>query len=73
VGSNANLVSYSGTTSNGKQTIMGSRTTKVLDGSNNYVDGAVDSVLILESSDKAMVLPHVEQTLTQQLRVLTQA
>lgn len=53
-GSTTNLVSYSGA-SNGKQTIMGSRTTKVLESSNNYVD----SVLVLESPDKAMVLLHI--------------
>lgn len=50
---------YSGTVDNGKQTIIGSRTTKVVDGTGNYVDGAVNGVLILESPNKAMVLPKV--------------
>lgn len=50
---------YSGTVDNGKQTIMGSRTTKVVDGSGNYVDGPVDGVLVLESPNKALVLPKI--------------
>lgn len=52
------IVPYTGT-SNSKQTILGSRTTKVLDGSGNYVDGAVDGVLVLESPNKALVLPKI--------------
>lgn len=58
-GDNTKVAPYSGTIDNGKQTIMGSRSTKVLDGSGNYVDGAVDGVLVLESPNKALVLPHV--------------
>jgi hypothetical protein len=46
VGSTTGLVAYSGT-DNAKQTIIGSRTT------------AADGVLVLESPDKALVLPHV--------------
>ncbi|TKB98283.1 hypothetical protein FA045_14280 [Pedobacter cryotolerans] len=53
------IVSYSGTVDNGKQTIIGSRTTKVVDVSGNYVDGPVDGVLVLESPNKALVLPKV--------------
>jgi hypothetical protein len=59
VGSNAAIVPYSGTVDNGKQTIIGSRTTKIVDGLGNYVDGAVDGVVVLESPNKALVLPHV--------------
>jgi hypothetical protein len=47
VGSTTNLVPYSGTTDNGKQTVIGARTT------------TVDGVVVLESADKALVLPHV--------------
>ena len=59
VGSNVAVVPYSGTVDNGKQTIIGSRTTKIVDGSGNYVDGPVDGVVVLESPNKALVLPHV--------------
>ncbi|MFN0254973.1 hypothetical protein [Pedobacter ureilyticus] len=41
------LAPYSGTVDNGKQTVMGSRST------------TVDGVLVLESSDKALVLPKI--------------
>lgn len=47
VGSMTSLAPYSGTVDNGKQTVMGARST------------AVDGVLVLESSDKALVLPKV--------------
>lgn len=59
IGNTNNLVPYSGTVDNAKQTIIGSKTTKVLDGSGNYVDGIVSGVLVLESPNKAMVLPKV--------------
>lgn len=41
------LAPYSGTVDNGKQTVMGARST------------AVDGVLVLESPDKALVLPKI--------------
>ncbi len=41
------IVPYSGTVDNGKQTVMGSRST------------SADGVLVLESADKAMVLPKI--------------
>lgn len=47
-GSNTSLVPYSGTVDNAKKTIMGARTS------------SADGVLVLESANKAMVLPHVE-------------
>jgi len=46
-GSIANVVPYSGTVDNGKQTVVGSRTT------------SESGVLVLESNDKALVLPKV--------------
>lgn len=46
-GSTAGLVPYSGTVDNAKKTIMGSRTT------------GADGVLVLEATDKALVLPKV--------------
>lgn len=46
-GSTAAIVPYSGTVDNGKKTIIGSRTT------------AADGVLVLESPNKALVLPRV--------------
>lgn len=58
VGDNTKVAPYSGTVDNSKQTIMGSRTTKVYNGT-AFVDGAVDGVLVLESPTKALVLPHV--------------
>lgn len=57
-GNASGIVPYTGT-SNEKQTIMGARSTKVLDGLGNYVDGAVDGVLVLESPNKALVLPQI--------------
>jgi len=58
-GDNTKVAPYSGgTVDNGKQTIIGSRTTKVYNGT-AFVDGAVDGVLVLESPTKALVLPHV--------------
>lgn len=57
-GDNTKVAPYSGTVDNGRQTIIGSRTTKVYNGT-AFVDGAVDGVLVLESSNKALVLPHV--------------
>lgn len=47
VGSTTNLVPYSGTTDNGKQTVIGAHAT------------TADGVVVLESADKALVLPHV--------------
>ena len=41
------IAPYSGTVDNGKQTVIGSRET------------AVDGVLVLESADKALVLPKI--------------
>lgn len=46
-GNMTNVVPYSGTADNGKQTVMGARST------------AVDGVLVLESADKALVLPKI--------------
>ena len=46
-GNTSTIVPYSGTVDNGKQTIIGSRTT------------SVDGVLVLESANKALVLPKV--------------
>ena len=46
-GSTAGLVPYSGTVDNAKQTVMGSRTT------------GADGVLVLEATNKALVLPKV--------------
>lgn len=46
-GDDGSIVPYTGTVDTGKQTVMGAQTT------------AVDGVLVLESSDKAMVLPHI--------------
>lgn len=46
-GSTAGLVPYSGTVDNAKQTVMGSRST------------AAGGVLVLEATDKALVLPKV--------------
>lgn len=46
-GSTAGLVPYSGTTDNAKQTVIGNITT------------AVDGVLVLEASNKALVLPKI--------------
>lgn len=46
-GNITNVVPYSGTVDNGKQTVMGARST------------AVDGVLVLESADKALVLPKI--------------
>ncbi len=57
VGSNTAVVAYSGAENN-KQTIIGSRTTKVVVGG-VYVDGPVDGALVLESPNKALVLPKV--------------
>ncbi len=47
VGNSTSLVPYSGTVDNGKQTVIGSRST------------TVDGVLVLESIDKALVLPKI--------------
>jgi hypothetical protein len=47
IGNTTNVVPYSGTVDNGKQTVMGARST------------AVDGVLVLESTDKALVLPKI--------------
>lgn len=46
-GDNTKVAPYSGTVDNNRQTVIGARTT------------AVSGVLVLESADKAMVLPHV--------------
>ncbi|MFY0481077.1 hypothetical protein ACI6PS_00615 [Flavobacterium sp. PLA-1-15] len=46
-GSNSTLVAYSGTVDNAKKTVMGAR------------ESSADGVLVLESANKAMVLPHV--------------
>lgn len=46
-GSSANIVDYSGTVDNGKQTVIGSKSTNV------------SGVLVLEASDKALILPKV--------------
>lgn len=46
-GSTTALVPYSGTVDNGKQTVMGSRTTPA------------DGVLVLESTNKSLVLPKI--------------
>lgn len=46
-GSLTGVVPYSGTEDNGKKTVMGSRTSDA------------DGVLVLESTNKALVLPHV--------------
>lgn len=46
-GSNISLVPYSGTVDNAKKTVMGAK------------ESVADGVLVLESADKAMVLPHV--------------
>lgn len=58
VGSTTALVPFSGSVNNNKQTIIGSKTTKVYNGT-TFVDGPVDGVLVLESATKAMVLPKV--------------
>lgn len=47
VGDITNIVPYSGTVDNGKQTVMGARST------------GVDGVLVLESTNKALVLPKI--------------
>ena len=47
VGSIANIVPYSGTVDNGKQTVIGARST------------VADGVLVLESTNKALVLPKI--------------
>ena len=47
-GSSTALVPYSGTVNNRRQTVIGSRVTKA------------DGVLVLESSNKALVLPKIE-------------
>jgi len=47
IGNITGVVPYSGTVNNGKKTIVGSRTT------------TVDGVLVLESPNKALVLPQV--------------
>lgn len=46
-GDNSNIVPYKGAVDTGKQTVMGARST------------TVDGVLVLESANKAMVLPHI--------------
>lgn len=46
-GDDGDVVPYTAASSNGKQTVMGAQTT------------SVDGVLVLESTNKAMVLPHV--------------
>ncbi|MFY0481082.1 hypothetical protein ACI6PS_00640 [Flavobacterium sp. PLA-1-15] len=46
-GSNSNLIPYSGSVDNAKKTVIGAR------------ESAAEGVLVLESADKAMVLPHV--------------
>lgn len=46
-GDDGAVVPYTGTVDTGKQTVMGAQTT------------TVDGVLVLESSDKAMVLPYI--------------
>lgn len=46
-GDNSNVVAYKGTVDTGKQTVMGARST------------TVDGVLVLESANKAVVLPHI--------------
>jgi len=58
VGDNTKVAPYSGTVDNSKQTVIGSRSTKVYNGT-AFVDGTVDGVLVLESPTKALVLPHV--------------
>jgi hypothetical protein len=57
---NANrIVPYNSTiTLPDKQTIIGSRTTKVYNGS-SFVDGVVDGILVLEGAKKALVLPKI--------------
>lgn len=47
IGNITNIVPYSGTVDNGKQTVIGSRST------------TVDGVLVLESTNKALVLPKI--------------
>jgi len=47
IGNITNIVPYSGTVDNGKQTVMGARST------------GVDGVLVLESTNKALVLPKI--------------
>ncbi|RYF25589.1 MAG: hypothetical protein EOO42_03445 [Flavobacteriales bacterium] len=59
VGDVSSIVPYTGSLDNGKQVILGSHTTKIVNSLGNYVDGAVDGVLVLESPTKALVLPHV--------------
>lgn len=46
-GDNSGIVPYKGTVDTGKQTVMGAHAT------------SVDGVLVLESANKAMVLPHI--------------
>lgn len=46
-GSTVSLVPYSGTVDNSKKTVMGAK------------ESAADGVLVLESTNKALVLPHV--------------
>lgn len=46
-GDKTNIVPYKGSVDTGKQTVMGARST------------SADGVLVLESVDKAMVLPHI--------------
>lgn len=47
VGENMSIVPYSGTTDNGKQTVIGARST------------TVDGIVVLESTDKALTLPKI--------------
>ncbi|WHT39853.1 hypothetical protein QNH98_04030 [Myroides sp. mNGS23_01] len=59
VGNASRIVAYNSTiTLPNKQTIIGSHTTKVYNGS-SFVDGAVDGIVVLEGSTKALVLPKI--------------
>lgn len=60
-GNGSQLVPYGGAVSIGEQTIIGSLTTKVYNGT-NFVDGLVNGVVVLEGSTKALVLPKVSNT-----------
>ena len=62
-GNGSALVPYSGTEKTNQQTIIGSYTTKVYNG-NDFEDGPVNGVLVLEGSTKALVLPKIANTST---------
>lgn len=59
IGDADSILAYSNTlTVPDKQTIIGSHTTKVYNGT-SFVDGVVDGIVVLEGSTKALVLPKI--------------